>query len=527
MRYLKRITVFILTLALALSLLCTMVLAKTSPSGQTVGTVLFYVRNSVGEDILASHVTVAKMEADMKAGKIDMANHNYSLLDRYVTPVHQEAQGFTVPEFVTYAQSKSAAAGIKNLSLTFAGKDKISFWEIDQRGFDNLDTYTSDDLYGVARYNFPMLYQYWNYRTQDYYDPAGKLTRDEVVDHIFENGEPETMLLSVHAFSQRYMITDGKYNAGDYNMENLWHDSGVMDAQRTIRVMKPMTEAELRNKASTAADTRYWVANILLDMEKKPPIASLGKVAVPTATMTEDAENYYIRFDCVTSGATILYNHNYISPSYTPSCEYAGGAVKIPKNWFPDGTVTMTCRVVKDGYTDAGVITLTLKSSGTEHQNRFTDVPESAWYYTCVTELAASGVINGMTPTTFVPDGTVTWGQALKLMMLVAGYDEQPATVSHWAGGYLDRAVRDGLTDYSGNLDSAISRLDFCHVMTKALKAETTLTDSPFSDTSDPSVLALYEKGVINGMGDGAFGVNGTLRRSEISKIIWCVGKLS
>ena len=82
--------------------------------------------------------------------------------------------------------------------------------------------------------------------------------------------------------------------------------------------------------------------------------------------MTEDADSYYIRFACATPGATILYNHNSISPSYTPTRAYTGGAVKIPRGAFPSGTVTMTCRAVKDGYTDAGVQTLKLTASGTE-----------------------------------------------------------------------------------------------------------------------------------------------------------------
>lgn len=73
------------------------------------------------------------------------------------------------------------------------------------------------------------------------------MSRDEVIDHIFANGEQETFLLSVRAFSQRYMVTDEKYESGDYNMENLWETMGVMDNQRTIRMMKPMTEAELCN----------------------------------------------------------------------------------------------------------------------------------------------------------------------------------------------------------------------------------------------------------------------------------------
>jgi len=520
---LKKAAALLLSMTMLLALCCVGASAKTNPAKQTVGTVLFYVANSKGENILAAHVTVLQMEKDMEAGRIDGTNHNYSLLDRYVTTVHQEAQGFTVPDFVTYAQGKSTLASVRNLNLTFAGQDKIRFWEIDQTGFDNLDTYTYNDLYGVPRYNFPLLYEYWNYRTQDYFDPAGKMTRDQVIDYIFSHAEPETMLLSVRAFSQRYMVTGNKYGAGDYNMENYWKSSGLMDNERTIRVMKPMTKEELYNKTPTASDTRYWVANILLNMAKAPDITSLGEVAVPTATMTEDSDNYYITFFCATPGATILYNQNYISPGYTPTYAYTGETVTVPKSNFPSCTVTMACRAVKDGYTDAGVQTLTLTSSGRHitWANPFADVPDGAWYYDYVTELAGRGTVNGTSASTFEPDGTVTWGQALKLVMLATGSGEQSATDDHWASGYLSKANSDGLCSYYGSLDAAISRLELCRIAAKALKAEASAEPSPFSDTSDGTVLALYQLGVINGMGDGTFGAGGTVTRAQISKMIW------
>lgn len=101
--------------------------AKTNPAGQTVDTVLFYVENSSGEQILASQIPVSEMEADLEAGNIDQTVHNYSLLDRYVTTVHQEAQGFTVGEFVDYARNKSTVSAIRNADLTFTGQDSVNF----------------------------------------------------------------------------------------------------------------------------------------------------------------------------------------------------------------------------------------------------------------------------------------------------------------------------------------------------------------------------------------------------------------
>lgn len=462
MKRLKKLTALILSLTLVLSLFCISASAKTVAAGQTVGTVLFYVENNEGEEILVSHVTVEEMEADLAAGKIDVTNHNYSLLDRFVTTVHQEAQGFTVAEFVEYAQSKSAVETIKDLDLTFAGEDAVAFWEIDQSDFDDMDTYTYNELYGVERFNFPLLYEYWNYRTQDYYDPAGAMSKEEVIDHIFANGEPENFLLSVRAFSQRYIATEGKYGEGDYNMENLWQTTGVMDNAKTMRMMKPMTEAELRGKISTVADTRYWVANVKLDMEQAPELASLGEVAAPTATMTEDADNYYITFDCATEDATILYNHNYISPNYTPSCEYTGGSVVVPKKRFPNGTVTMTCRAVKDGWTDPGVTTLILTPSGTyegkEWENPFADVKVTNWYYDAVAYVNGVGLYNGTSATTFDPNGTMNRAM---FVTVLHRYADKPAVstsgtftdvpAGQWYSDAIEWAAANAIVNGTGN----------------------------------------------------------------------------
>ena len=51
------------------------------------------------------------------------------------------------------------------------------------------------------------------------------------------------------------------------------------------------------------------------------------------------------------------------------------------------------------------------------------DVPSNIWYYTYVKDLYDSKVITGITATTFSPQGTVTFGQALKLILLAAGYE--------------------------------------------------------------------------------------------------------
>ena len=59
----------------------------------------------------------------------------------------------------------------------------------------------------------------------------------------------------------------------------------------------------------------------------------------------------------------------------------------------------------------------------------FTDVAPDDWYYTYVKDLYDNDIVHGTTPTTFSPQGQVTLGEALKLVLMSAGYGDQISTV--------------------------------------------------------------------------------------------------
>ena len=434
--------------------------AKTTPNDQTVETVFFYATNSDGQQVLVSQLPVADMAADLDAGRINNELHNYVTLDHYITPVHQEAQGFTVPEFVSYAQSKSTAAAVKSAGLTFQGNDKIAFWEMEQAGYDDEDTYTYQELYGVQRYNFPLLYQYWDYKLQDYRDPSGSMSREQVIEHIFKNGEEEMFLLSVRGFSQRYMITTAKIEAEDYNMEGYWNSLGLLDSARSLRVMVGMTKAELFDKTPTAHNTRYWTQSIQLDMASRPQIKPLGAVAAPTAKMYEGTDGYYyIHLECATQGASIYYNHNFGNVSYMPTARYTE-ALRIPASFVKSGAFTINARAVKDGYTDAGVTALKLTSSGTQEgwKNPFTDISSSDWYYGAVVYAVEEGLFEGTSGTTFSPASAMSRAMFVTVMSRLSGADVSGYTTAQfsdaaakdWHFKYVNWAAATGIVQGTG-----------------------------------------------------------------------------
>lgn len=531
--------------------------AKTKPNGQTVGTVLLYMTNSGNEKILVSQLPVSELESDLKEGLIDNTVYNYSMLDRFVTTVHQECQGLTLPEFLRYAQSKSGAAALRQVNLTFDGQDKVRFWEMDQNGYDDMDTYTWKELYGVKRYNFPMLYEYWNYNTQDYYDPKGAMSKDQVISHIFDNGEPSEFRLSVRTFSQRYLVTSEKWSGKDFNMENYWHEQGLLDNERSIRLMMPMTKEDLYRGTPTASDSRYWIWNILLEMEKKPQFPSMGKVAAPAASVTKGGDGYYyVTFSCPTNGASIFYNHNYLNPSYMPTCEYqTGSPVQIPESAFDNGKMDMTVHAVKDGFSDAGVVTLTLTAdsgkgnSSTPElgtwKNPFSDVKESAWYFGAVAYVSEKKVLSGTGDASFSPDAAMTRGMFVTALGRIsgvkaadyAGTQFADVAAGSWYGPYVAWASENGIVSGAGNgrflPGKEITREQMALILynyakysgrdVSAVPVNQKLRafsdDSKISEWAKTALTWTSEKGIINGTG-GVLAPQAAATRAQVAQIL-------
>ena len=71
-----------------------------------------------------------------------------------------------------------------------------------------------------------------------------------------------------------------------------------------------------------------------------------------------------------------------------------------------------------------GAAQTTSETEQTAAQQRFSDVSATDWYYSVVMQLAENGTIDGYPDGTFRPQRTVTTGQALKMILLAAGYEE-------------------------------------------------------------------------------------------------------
>ena len=107
-------------------------------------------------------------------------------------------------------------------------------------------------------------------------------------------------------------------------------------------------------------------------------------------------------------------------------------------------------------------------------QPKFSDVNSSTWCYKYVAELSDAKIISGYSNGTFKPNNTITYGAALKLIMLAAGYPEQAPTVNGSAfSGYLTKARAEGIvTRTNVNLSAPITRLQVAQLAAGAMKLD-------------------------------------------------------
>lgn len=209
---------------------------------------------------------------------------------------------------------------------------------------------------------------------------------------------------------------------------------------------------------------------------------------------------------------------------------YGSGTQQISQLRFvPNSTFTGSVQIPYVAYNSSGTAFATgLFSLGVLNTAKsFKDVSTSTWCYKYVVELSDANVIDGYADGSFKPDSTVTYGAALKLIMLAAGYPEQPAVNSNVFSGYLAKAQADGIITRSDvNLSKPITRQQVAQIAAGAMKLDTSNLSSvqPFTDTTDASVRALNAAGIVEGYfsnGTSTYRPNNTLTRGQLSAIVW------
>ena len=159
----------------------------------------------------------------------------------------------------------------------------------------------------------------------------------------------------------------------------------------------------------------------------------------------------------------------------------------------------------------------------------FEDVDPNNWAAPFINRLYATGVVQGTSTTTFSPDSYMTYGAALKMILLAANYPKQSETSGpHWASNYLTLAYRKGIVNNTNvDLDAPVDRETIAVIAAKALgmSAATSVNTGIIAptDSNNGYVYALYNAGILNGSfekGKNYFHGSEYITRAHVAKII-------
>lgn len=176
---------------------------------------------------------------------------------------------------------------------------------------------------------------------------------------------------------------------------------------------------------------------------------------------------------------------------------------------------------------------------------QFTDVAEDAWYHDYVYDLVYRGVVNGMTATTYEPEGKLTRAQFVKLLACSLADAETLKTYEgkhpfkdsegHWAEAYIawakDKGIVEGVSATEFAPEAPITREQMATIFGRyALKQGIELPKSENAAGSFPDADKISEyarefvelmriAGILNGYEDGTFRPQGNATRAEAAKL--------
>lgn len=108
-------------------------------------------------------------------------------------------------------------------------------------------------------------------------------------------------------------------------------------------------------------------------------------------------------------------------------------------NFNPESTIT------RAEFTKIVCEIQAMSGEGNKGATAFTDVAADHWASGYINFATSMGIVNGMGDGTFVPEGPVTYEQAIKMLVVALGYDPMAKTMGGYPTGYLAVAQQKGV----------------------------------------------------------------------------------
>jgi hypothetical protein len=163
----------------------------------------------------------------------------------------------------------------------------------------------------------------------------------------------------------------------------------------------------------------------------------------------------------------------------------------------------------------------------------YSDVRPGNWAYGAVSALSEKGIVNGYPDGSFLPSGTVTYGEFIKMACIAQGGEALAASGSDWALPYYEAAVESLLfTEHDipkAALPRPIPRVHMALILSRIL-GDVPVEDSDavlakLSDVTESTpyafdIVKATARGLITGYPDRTFRPEATLTRAEAATVI-------
>lgn len=170
----------------------------------------------------------------------------------------------------------------------------------------------------------------------------------------------------------------------------------------------------------------------------------------------------------------------------------------------------------------------------------FTDVTRNDWFYDSVKGAWQNYLIDGVTATTYRPNGTLTVAEAIKLAAALHQLDKDGKVTlkngkGNWYDSYVEYGIANGILDESyasrtrAQMDTPVTRREFVHILYPAMGsykainnvADNAIPDVKLGDKCANEIYAFYRADILTGSDkQGSFKPDSTIVRSEVTAIL-------
>ena len=529
---------------------------KGRTPGYNFGYDLYYEQNQLGANGSVMYTTTPGESAQLTFKGTGMELYLRTQNANATSDPATEANNATDHSYMlvqVYASDTADANSLKRMSFVDVnnlfvahGSDKYGYntpcWTVDGMAYDTYTVvvrYVKGTTYGLAIDGF---------RVTNTLNPDNATTKDfyaAVHEDNMQTSEIRNMVLKQ---AEVYNLADNWYKVGNEVID------AVYDAEDAARIINGAVLIKQNYDQNGGTDVQ--VTSDLVNIGPKNEIylnqgeavvmqltGSYASVQVGMRSLTGEAVSYKINGTQDTMNSTVDMYYKVVPVEGKLVIQNVSGGILALTKLKVTGAGTTTNDVSVETTPEAIRYAMALMRGIDVPQ--FTDVAEDAWYHDYVYDLVYRGVVNGMTATTYEPEGKLTRAQFVKLLACSLADAETLKTYEgkhpfkdsegHWAEAYIawakDKGIVEGVSATEFDPEAPITREQMATIFGRyALKQGIELPKSENAAGSFPDADKISEyarefvelmriAGILNGYEDGTFRPQGNATRAEAAKL--------